>query len=89
MSDNYIVLVPEDPRFVPDEERQRQAKDRLAEIAPYAEEIEAKISSNIQFFDCGENFQYVFCPACDSTQRRLVARPDGRGLCGRKMGRWS
>ena len=34
MSDNWIALIPKDPRFVPDAAKRRQARDRFAEIAP-------------------------------------------------------
>jgi hypothetical protein len=65
MSDNWITLIPEDPRHVPEAERQRRARDRFAEFVPEAWEIEIKVSEK-EFFDCGENFDRVRCPACGS-----------------------
>jgi len=64
MSDNWIALIPEDPRLIPDQTRRERARDRFAEIAPDADEIEIKVSETIQFFDCGCNFERVLCPAC-------------------------
>ncbi len=64
MSDNWIALIPEDPRFVPDEAKQRQARDRFAEVAPEADEIDIKVSENVRFFDCGGNFERICCPSC-------------------------
>jgi hypothetical protein len=64
MSDNWIALVPEDPRFVPDPAKQRRACDRFAEIAPEADEVEIKISENVEFFDCGANLERISCPSC-------------------------
>ncbi|MDX1965296.1 MAG: hypothetical protein SFX18_19275 [Pirellulales bacterium] len=64
MSDNWITIVPEDPRFVPDVLKQRLARDRFAEIAPEADEINIKVSENINFFDCGANFERICCPSC-------------------------
>lgn len=64
MSDNWIVLVPEDPRFVPDPVHQQRARDRFAELAPEADEIEIKISENVAFFDCGTNLERICCPSC-------------------------
>src|SRR5205814_714796 len=64
MSDNWIALIPEDPRFVPERARQTRARDRLSEIAPGADEITIKASNKIRFFDCGGNFEQVLCPAC-------------------------
>src|SRR5687767_509604 len=66
MSDNWIALIPEDPRFVPDEARQRRACDRFAEIAPEADEIVMKVSERVEFFDCGANMEHVLCPTCRS-----------------------
>jgi hypothetical protein len=66
LSDHWIALIPEDPRFVPEVARQLRARDRFAEIAPEADEIEVRVSENVVFFDCGENFEHVFCPSCRS-----------------------
>lgn len=64
MPDNWIALVPEDPRLVPDAANQRRARDRFAEIAPEADEIEIKVFEKVVFFDCGGNFERICCPAC-------------------------
>ena len=64
MSDHRIALIPEDPRFMPDESSQQAAIDLFAEFAPDAEEIESKASDGIQFFDCGQNLEHIFCPFC-------------------------
>ena len=66
MSDNWIALIPEDPRFVPDAAKQRRARDRFVEIAPEADEIEIKVSEKVEFFDCGANLQRICCPSCRS-----------------------
>jgi hypothetical protein len=56
MSDHWIALIPEDPSCVPDAARQLRPRDRLAEIAPAAAEIEIKVCEKVEFFDCGGNF---------------------------------
>jgi hypothetical protein len=66
MSDNWIALVPEDPKFVPDVANQAVAGARFAEIAPDADKIEIKVSETVQFFNCGANFERVRCPSCTS-----------------------
>jgi hypothetical protein len=66
MSDHWITLIPEDPLFIPDAANGTRARDRLAEIAPDAEEIEVKVCEEVEFFDCGENFERIRCPACRS-----------------------
>jgi hypothetical protein len=64
MSDNYITFIPEDPTLVPEAARQAQARDRFAQIAPEADEINLKISESVAFFNCGGNFERILCPAC-------------------------
>ncbi|MGC4005217.1 MAG: hypothetical protein QM811_19695 [Pirellulales bacterium] len=66
MSDDWIVLIPEDPRLVPKQTNRERARDRFAEIAPDADEIEATVSETVRFFDCGANFERVLCGACRS-----------------------
>lgn len=64
MSDHWIILIPEDPRFVPEADRQRRARDWFAEIAPRAERIEIRRSEKVVFFDCGANLDGIYCPVC-------------------------
>jgi hypothetical protein len=66
MSDNWITIVPEDARFVPNESVRHRASDRFSEIAPQADEIEIKDSETVQFFDCGTNLERINCPSCNS-----------------------
>ena len=66
MSDNWIILIPEDPRFVPQAKKRARARDRFAEIAPAAREIKVKVRETIEFIDCGGNFERVACPSCRS-----------------------
>jgi len=66
MSDHWISLVPEDPRLVPDADRQQRAREYLAKLAPDADEIETVISETIRLFDCGENLERIRCPSCRS-----------------------
>lgn len=66
MSDNWIALIPEDPHFVPSEAKQLLARDRFIALAPDADKIEIKFSDNIQFFDCGANFERIVCPSCNA-----------------------
>ncbi len=65
MSEHYITLVPEDPRFVPEAANQLRARHRFAEIVQ-ANEIEIIVSEKIKFIDCGENFGRILCPSCHS-----------------------
>lgn len=67
MSDNWIALIPKDPRYIPTESQRRRARDRFLELAPEADEIEIKVSNTIQFFDCGTNLVSITCPSCHAT----------------------
>jgi hypothetical protein len=64
MSEHWIILIPEDPRFVPDTAKQIRARERLAEIAPTVAAVESKVYEKITFFDSGENAGGVRCPSC-------------------------
>lgn len=64
MSDDWIVIIPEDPDAVPDPQLQQRARDLLAQFAPDSEEISVESYDQIQFFDCGGNFSRVLCPSC-------------------------
>lgn len=64
MSDNYIVLIPDDPDYVPSPEDQQTALALLREIARNADEVVAESTDRIQFIDCGGNFESVSCPNC-------------------------
>jgi hypothetical protein len=66
VSDNWIALIPEDPRFIPDAAKQSRARDRFTEIAPEADEIEIKAGEKVEFFDCGANYERILCPSCRS-----------------------
>jgi len=66
MSDNWIKLIPEDPNFIPEAGKRSQARDRLAEIAPDADEIDIIVFENVEFFDCCANFERILCPRCRS-----------------------
>ncbi len=65
MSDNWIVLIPEDPEYIPEVIRQEVARERFAAMAPDADAIEIKLNDGVQFFDCGANFERIICPACN------------------------
>lgn len=64
MSDNWLILIPEDPQLVPDANRQVRAKDRLALIAPQSDEIQIILHDRIEFFDCGASYERIECRNC-------------------------
>lgn len=67
MSDSWIIVIPEDPKYQPTEHQKQKLLAELANLAPNAEEIAIETDGHhIQFFDCGENFEVVRCPACNA-----------------------
>ena len=64
MSDDYILVIPRNPRYVPTPEVQRHLVELLAQLAPDAEDITVEASEEVRFFDCGENFQRIVCLRC-------------------------
>ena len=65
-----MTIIPEDPRFIPDEERQARAKDYLQRLDPEGEEVVVELWNYVQFFGSGENFEDVSCPACKTKLAR-------------------
>jgi hypothetical protein len=66
MSDNYIVVIPEDYEFIPVIDSQQQAENKLLEIVGSADEIQSNVFPVIEFHDCGGNFEAIFCPYCNA-----------------------
>ena len=64
MSDSFLVLIPTDPTWQPDDAAAERAGNVVADLAPEAEEIEAFITDEVEFFDAGENLETVKCPFC-------------------------
>lgn len=64
MSDNYLNLIPTDPHWQPDDAAAERAIKIVAELAPEAEEIEALVMDEVEFFDAAENFESAKCPHC-------------------------
>lgn len=66
MSDNWYILIPQDPQYVPTTSQQSKARQRFRELAPMADEVVVETFRAIRFFDCAANFQAVSCPKCRS-----------------------
>ena len=64
MSDNWIIIIPQDPEFVPSKQAQESAILFFQELAPSADEIKVKLSDRIRFIDCGSNLDRIVCPDC-------------------------
>ena len=64
MSDNWIIVIPEEPDFVPDSAAQEEAIALFRTIAPRADEIVSQVTDKIRFIDCGANLRGIICPVC-------------------------
>ena len=64
MSRDYIVLVPNDPSFVPGPEARRKAEQRFAGFLPDAKDVASRVNAEIQFIHPGGNLDRVLCPYC-------------------------
>ena len=64
MSDDWIIVIPDSPDYVPSKAAQKRAEALLRSFAPRADTIEATTSEEIRFIDCGGNFERIVCPAC-------------------------
>jgi len=66
MSDNWVKIVAKPPGHLPAPSNIQAALATFNELAPEADEIEIIKYPNIQFFDCGANFEIISCPQCQS-----------------------
>lgn len=64
MSDNWIIVVPEDATYVPSIEGRRKAVELFRSIAPRADEVKEEASQEVRFIDCGANLERIICPGC-------------------------
>ncbi len=64
MSDHFLVVLPFDPQASAPASTQ-PLRDALAKMAG-TNEVRFKDFGKLQFIDCGENFERILCPACDT-----------------------
>jgi len=64
MSDNWIIVVPEEPDFLPPLESRRKAAELFRSIAPRADEVKEQATQEVRFIDCGANLERIVCPSC-------------------------
>jgi hypothetical protein len=66
MSDTSLIILPENPSYVPAASERINAVALLKTLTPGADAIEEELSDEIRFVDCGSNFEAVSCPVCGS-----------------------
>ena len=66
MSDNFLIIVPQDPKYLPTLEIQQLVSGMVGSLVPDADEISIDASEHVMFFDAGVNFESINCPHCRS-----------------------
>ena len=61
-----MIVLTADPLASPLPAQQQAALDLLRALLPTSHEIELHVSELPRFFDCGSNFESVFCPFCEA-----------------------
>lgn len=64
MSDNWLILIPKSPDYVPSEEARKRAVALFKLVAPEADEICVEVTERPRLVDCGVNFEKIICPCC-------------------------
>ncbi|MBA3874542.1 MAG: hypothetical protein H0X30_35885 [Anaerolineae bacterium] len=63
MTDNFLILIPTDPQYIPSPDRAQAANDYLLSVLT-ADDIVWMSSDTVTFVDQGMNFERVICPIC-------------------------
>ena len=64
MSDSWIILIPQEPDFLPAALAQHEAVGYFSKLAPKASDIDMQTSPQNRFVHCGANFSRILCPVC-------------------------
>jgi hypothetical protein len=63
MSDHKLFIIPTNPKFSPNEKQITESLKFLEDEYPSLT-IESEILDNVEFMDCGQNFETVNCNLC-------------------------
>ncbi len=66
MSEHYVCFIPADPKFVPSKGSQDAAVALIQRAWLHISEITPETNEHIVFRDCGENFESIHCPSCNT-----------------------
>lgn len=64
MSDNWIIVIPENPDYIPPLESRQKAEEYFRSIAPRSDEVKEEATEEFRCIDCGGNLSKIICPAC-------------------------
>lgn len=63
MTDQFLILIPTDPHYLPPSEKADAAQCYIESVLP-AEYVVWVWSDTVEFVDSGDNFHRVLCPVC-------------------------
>ena len=66
MSDNYIRIIPIDPKWIPGDDKKADIEDGITDLFPNAQEVKLVHDEGVQFRDCGSNLEKINCPKCNA-----------------------
>lgn len=64
MSEDFLIVVPRDPRHLPDAKSQGHLVNALRRLMPNGYEVSVQGTEEVVFFDAGQNFERITCPVC-------------------------
>jgi hypothetical protein len=66
VSDNFVLLVPADPWFVPSPEQEDGARRLYGDRMPRGEDLESTVAWPMGIVALGENSGTFWCPRCEA-----------------------
>jgi hypothetical protein len=79
VSEHSLIIIPFDPRLVPEKSHQLYALSRVHESFQAPANIKMQTFEMVRFFHCGENMERIACPQCDSNLTDFKSKPDWWG----------
>jgi hypothetical protein len=67
MSDNWLILIPTDPPYLPDTKAQHKALKVYKSFVSDESEVNINVTDAVVFVDPGTNLERILCPICHTT----------------------
>lgn len=64
MSDDWLIVIPSDPEYVPNPAIQQMAFALFSSFVGKADDLSILETETVEFISPGENWESVTCPAC-------------------------
>ena len=79
MSEDYLIIIPSDPEYVPNIATQQMAFALFASFVAKADDLAFRETETVEFISPGENFESVTCPVCGADLGELQHISDKPG----------